>query len=157
MKELEEKGIGRPSAYAAIISTIVEHEYVNGSGRFTCATWREGERPARKELKIFSISTGAPRRRTRRNRGAAPLPWKDAVKKIHQATSSGSRRSQEDKSYKIGDHTGEKCEKCGEGELLERISRHGFFLSCSLSGCDYTRDLSGSASINELKTPPPLR
>lgn len=37
IKDLEEKGIGRPSTYAAIISTIVDKEYVakDQSGRFT--------------------------------------------------------------------------------------------------------------------------
>src|SRR6267142_1743852 len=39
--------------------------------------------------------------------------------------------------------TGKKCEKCGQGELLERISRHGFFLGCSrYPDCDFIQDLS---------------
>ena len=46
-------------------------------------------------------------------------------------------------SYKAGIPTGKKCEKCGEGELLERISRHGFFLGCSrYPDCDFIQDLA---------------
>ncbi len=46
-------------------------------------------------------------------------------------------------SYKAGIPTGKKCEKCGQGELLERISRHGFFLGCSrYPDCDFIQDLS---------------
>ena len=46
-------------------------------------------------------------------------------------------------SYKAGIPTGKKCEKCGQGELLERISRHGFFLGCSrYPDCDFIEDLS---------------
>jgi DNA topoisomerase I len=46
-------------------------------------------------------------------------------------------------SYKAGIPTGKKCEKCGEGELLERISRHGFFLGCSrYPDCDFIQDMA---------------
>ncbi|HJY87695.1 MAG TPA: topoisomerase DNA-binding C4 zinc finger domain-containing protein, partial [Candidatus Acidoferrales bacterium] len=44
-------------------------------------------------------------------------------------------------------------EKCGQGELLERISRHGFFLGCSrYPECDYTRDLSPEAGGEEVES-----
>ena len=55
-------------------------------------------------------------------------------------------------SYKAGIPTGKKCEKCGQGELLERISRHGFFLGCSrYPECDFIQDLAehGSADVEE--------
>jgi len=46
-------------------------------------------------------------------------------------------------SYKAGIPTGKKCEKCGEGELLERISRHGFFLgSAVIPDANLLRNLS---------------
>ncbi len=52
VKELEEKGIGRPSTYAAIISTIVEREYVTkDQGRFTPT--RLGEKVAELLVKAF--------------------------------------------------------------------------------------------------------
>jgi DNA topoisomerase-1 len=50
-------------------------------------------------------------------------------------------------SYKAGIPTDQKCEKCGKGILLERISRHGFFLGCSrYPECDFIRDLSDTGT-----------
>ena len=78
VKELEEKGIGRPSTYASIISTIVEREYVRkDQGRFTPTML--GERVndfAGEELRrrVRRDIYGAPRRRARRDRrGQAAL------------------------------------------------------------------------------------
>ncbi len=58
-------------------------------------------------------------------------------------------------SYKAGIPTGSKCEKCGQGELLERISRQGFFLGCSrYPECDFIEDLSPDpAGEGEKETP----
>jgi DNA topoisomerase-1 len=72
------------------------------------------------------------------------LPWKQSVQEFYTRFEEDLEQAKgEMESYKAGIPTGQKCEKCGEGELLERISRHGFFLGCSrYPDCDFTRDLS---------------
>ena len=72
------------------------------------------------------------------------LPWKESVKEFWgRFVKDLGKAGKTLESYKIGVPTGEKCEKCGQGELLERISRHGFFLGCNrYPECDFTRDLA---------------
>jgi DNA topoisomerase-1 len=72
------------------------------------------------------------------------MPWKKAVKEFYGRFAQDLEQAKgEMESYKAGIPTGQKCEKCGQGELLERISRHGFFLGCSrYPDCDFIRDLS---------------
>jgi DNA topoisomerase I len=147
VKELEEKGIGRPSTYAAIISTIVDREYVNkDQGRFTPTLL--GEKVSDLLVKsfedVFDVSFTARMEDELDEIEEGKLPWKTSVKEFWDRFEVDlDKAGDEMVSYKAGIPTGEKCEKCGQGELLERISRHGFFLGCNrYPDCDYTRDLS---------------
>ena len=147
VKELEEKGIGRPSTYASIISTIVEREYVNkDQGRFTPTML--GEKVSELLVKsfedIFDVNFTARLEEELDDIEEGKLPWRKSVKAFWDRFEDDLERADgEMESYKAGIPTGQKCEKCGQGELLERISRHGFFLGCSrYPECDFTRDLS---------------
>jgi DNA topoisomerase-1 len=146
VKELEEKGIGRPSTYASIISTIVEREYVKKEqGRFTPTML--GERVSVLLVKafddIFDVTFTARLEEELDEIEEGKLPWRDAVREFWEKfVIDLARAGDQMVSYKAGIPTGKKCEKCGEGELLERISRHGFFLGCSrYPECDFIQDL----------------
>jgi DNA topoisomerase-1 len=147
VKELEEDGIGRPSTYASIISTIVEREYVKkDQGRFTPTML--GERVSvllvRSFEDVFDVTFTARLEEELDEIEEGKLHWREAVKEFWEKFIVDlDRASDEMLSYKAGIATGKKCEKCGQGELLERISRHGFFLGCSrYPDCDFIQDLS---------------
>src|SRR5882672_8716025 len=147
VKDLEEKGIGRPSTYAAIISTIVEREYVKkDQGRFTPTML--GERVSVLLVKsfedVFDVTFTARLEEELDEIEEGKLPWREAVKEFWEKFIVDlDKAGDEMLSYKAGIATGKKCEKCGQGELLERISRHGFFLGCSrYPDCDFIQDLS---------------
>ncbi|HXM94697.1 MAG TPA: type I DNA topoisomerase [Candidatus Dormibacteraeota bacterium] len=147
VKELEEKGIGRPSTYASIISTLVEREYVKkDQGRFNPTML--GERVSVLLIKsfedIFDVTFTARLEEELDEIEEGKLPWRVAVKEFwDKFVVDLDKAGDEMLSYKAGIPTGKKCEKCGEGELLERISRHGFFLGCSrYPDCDFIQDLS---------------
>jgi DNA topoisomerase-1 len=150
VKELEEDGIGRPSTYAAIISTLLEREYVTKhQGRFSPTML--GERVSKLLVKsfedIFDLRFTARMEDELDEIEEGKLPWREAVKEFWEKFVIDLEKADEEMlSYKAGIPTGRKCEKCGQGELLERISRHGFFLGCSrYPDCDFTQDLSPGA------------
>ena len=147
VKELEERGIGRPSTYASIIGTILEREYVTkNQGRFSPTML--GERVSELLVKafedIFDVSFTARLEDELDEIEDGKLHWREAVKEFWEKfVVDLDKAGDEMSSYKAGIPTGKKCTKCGEGELLERISRHGFFLGCSrYPDCDFIEDLS---------------
>jgi DNA topoisomerase I len=147
VKDLEEKGIGRPSTYASIISTIVEREYVRkDQGRFTPTML--GERVSVLLVKsfddIFDVTFTARLEEELDEIEEGKLPWRDAVREFWEKfVVDLDKAGDEMISYKAGIPTGKRCEKCGQGELLERISSFGFFLGCSrYPECDFIEDMA---------------
>jgi DNA topoisomerase-1 len=147
VKVLEEKGIGRPSTYASIISTIIEREYVTKEqGRFSPTML--GEKVSALLVKsfedVFDVTFTARLEEELDEIEEGKLPWREAVKEFWDKFIVDLDRADDEMlSYKKGIPTGDKCPKCGQGDLLERISRHGFFLGCSrYPDCDFIQDLS---------------
>src|SRR6266446_1221968 len=85
VKELEEDGIGRPSTYASIISTIVEREYVKkDQGRFTPTML--GERVCVLLIKsfedVFDVKFTARLEEELDEIEEGKLPWRESVKEF---------------------------------------------------------------------------
>ena len=157
VKELEEKGIGRPSTYATIISTIVEREYVTkDQGSFTPALLGEkvSDLLVKSFADIFDVGFTARMEEELDEIEEGKLDWRRAVSDFYRPFVMDLEKAEgEMASYKAGIPTGRKCEKCGQGELLERISRHGFFLGCSrYPDCDFTQDLSAADGSEEIES-----
>ncbi|MGH9816459.1 MAG: type I DNA topoisomerase, partial [Candidatus Acidiferrales bacterium] len=157
VRDLEEKGIGRPSTYAAIISTIVEREYVTkDQGRFTPTLL--GEKVTALLVKsfedIFDVTFTARMEEELDEIEEGKLPWKRSVHEFYDRFEKDLDKAKDEmESYKAGIPTDITCEKCGKGKLLERISRHGFFLGCErYPDCDFIRDLTSDLAGEEVES-----
>ncbi|MBQ4600102.1 MAG: type I DNA topoisomerase [Oscillospiraceae bacterium] len=136
VKAMEEKGVGRPSTYAATISTIQDREYVTKQDkrllptalgevvtglmtqRFTDVI--DVEFTADMETKLDDVEEGKRR-------------WKDVLADFYQ----GFRQEMEDAEaalegvrLKVPDEvTEEICEVCGKN-MIVKVGRFGKFLAC---------------------------
>jgi DNA topoisomerase-1 len=154
VKELEEKGIGRPSTYATIISTIVEREYVSkDQGRFmpTLLGERVSDLLVRGFPDIFDVGFTARLEEELDEIEEGKLEWKKVVRDFYDPFVTDLEKAGDElESYKAGIRTDLDCPKCGKGKLLERISRHGFFYGCErYPDCDYTQDIAPEAGSGE--------
>lgn len=144
IKELEKRGIGRPSTYAPILSTIQDRYYVEKEEQKLKPT-AIGETVTGFLLKYFDsimdydftakmeddldqIALG--KLKSQKLLESFYLPFD---KKLIEVTEKAER-------VKIAtESTGEKCPDCGEGEVVIRLGRFGKFLSCSrFPECKYT-------------------
>ena len=152
VKEMEERGIGRPSTYAPTIEVIQERAYVRQEDRRLYPTelgktvdglLREHfaeivdvDFTADLERRLDAIEVG--KRKFETTVREWYTPFSRTVEKAHT----------EMQRVKVpAKSTGEACPQCGTGELVVREGRFGPFVGCSrYPECDYIKDKKQSSA-----------
>ena len=160
IKELEDKGIGRPSTYASIMGTILNKEYVvEGEQRRLRPTdlgmlitdllvesfpdILNAEFTAGMEAVLDQIEEGEE-------------DWRRAIERFYTPFALDLARA--DKEMRDVKGTGEptdiSCEECEDGKMTIRWGRNGEFLACSnypecKSTRNFTRDDKGEIVMQE--------
>jgi DNA topoisomerase-1 len=150
VKELEEKGIGRPSTYAQILSTIQKRGYVQRD-RGTLSPTELGETVTDLLVKAFpdilEVAFTAQMEESLDEIEEGDRKWVETVREFYGPFAKDLKQAGlEMEDLKKGKPTDETCPQCGEGKLLERWGRFGRFLACErYPDCKYTRNPGDSA------------
>jgi DNA topoisomerase I len=150
VKELEERGIGRPSTYSAILSTIQERQYVQKlGGKFVpteiglvvtdllVENFRDifdVQYTARLEEELDEIEEGKE-------------GWTDALAGFYKKFEKDLRYAHKhmENIKRMEKPTDEKCERCGS-PLVIKWGKHGSFYACSSydkedpNSCTFTKE-----------------
>jgi DNA topoisomerase I len=150
VKELEERGIGRPSTYAAILGTIQERQYVQKTGGKFVPTEIgmvvtdllvenfkdifDPQYTARLEEELDEIEEGQEK-------------WTDALRDFYKKFQKDLKYAEKhmENIKRMEKPTEEKCERCG-APLVIKWGRHGSFYACSTydkddpNTCTFTKE-----------------
>jgi DNA topoisomerase-1 len=145
IKELEKRGIGRPSTYAAIISTIQDRGYVIKEEKSFHPT-AIGEAVVDFLVtnfdKIFAYEFTAKMETDLDLIAEGKKEWVPTVREFWEPLSEQIKKVDESGvRVKVAvETTGEKCPLCSEGDVVIRTGKFGKFLSCSTyPDCKYTK------------------
>ncbi len=136
IKALEENGIGRPSTYATIITTVVGREYVTRDGKSLVPT-ELGELVNKllKERfsKIVNLKFTAGMERNLDNIADGSKEWIDTLGEFYgdfEKNLADVKKAMEGIDMKIPDEeTDIVCEKCGR-KMVIKTGRYGKFIAC---------------------------
>ena len=150
VKELEERGIGRPSTYSAILSTIQERQYVQKlGGKFTpteiglvvtdllVENFRD----------IFDVAYTAHLEEELDDIEEGKEKWTDTLAEFYKKFQKDLKYAEKhmENIKRMEKPTDEKCEKCG-APLVIKWGRHGSFYACSTydkedpNTCTFTKE-----------------
>ena len=144
IKTLEEKGIGRPSTYASIISTITDRGYVERIERKFIPT-AVGLAVNDFLVKNFSTIDDIPFTASMEDEldsiANGEKNWKSMMKDFYTPFEKTIADVEDAERVKIPvEDTGEECPECHEGQIVVRTGRFGKFFSCSrFPDCRFTK------------------
>jgi DNA topoisomerase-1 len=147
VKKLESDGVGRPSTYASILSTIQEREYVK----------KEGGRFFPSELgmvvtdlllesfdDIFDVKYTARMEQELDEIEDGKLDWREAMADFYGKFEKDLKHAEKHMTdiKRMEKPIDETCPKCGKG-LVIKWGKHGSFIACTgYPECTYTRELT---------------
>jgi DNA topoisomerase-1 len=147
VKTLEEQGIGRPSTYAQILSTIQERGYVRrekGTLFPTELGMQVNDLLVPHFPEVMDVEFTAQLEESLDKIEEGDADWVDTVGAFYKQFSRDLKSAGKTmENIKAGLETGEACPECGK-PLLKKFGRFGSFLACSAyPECKYTKDLGG--------------
>ena len=153
VKELEEKGIGRPSTYASILSVIQDKHYVNKELKRYFPT-RLGEIVNDLLVEnfpdILDVKFTAQMEEELDDVEEGKLKWVDALRDFYKPFSKTLKKAEKEMTNLKAQATPTDvtCEKCGK-PMVVKWGRHGEFLACSAyPDCKSTREFVRDDSDN---------
>lgn len=158
VKALEEKGIGRPSTYAAIMTTIQDREYVEKiDGRFhpTPLGMTVNDLLIESFDDIFNATYTARMEEELDEIEDGKLDWRAALHEFYGKFSRDLAEATESikNKKKMEIPTDEVCEKCGSGMVI-KFGRFGQFLACAnYPECKNTREVGSKKNNGDAETP----
>jgi DNA topoisomerase-1 len=160
VKALEEKGIGRPSTYATILSIIQNREYVEKlQGRFYPSELGMvvSDLLVKNFSDIFEVAYTARMEEELDEVEEGKLTWTEALNEFYKKFKKDLRIAEREMDDIKGEGipTEVKCEKCGKPMVI-RLGRNGQFLSCTgYPECDGTSDLPPELAAKYSSAGPP--
>ena len=148
IRALEENGIGRPSTYAPIITTIVDRGYVEREQKKlkpTVLGRTINELMLAEFAPIVDVAFSADMEKNLDKVESGKADWHDIIDQFYKPFAASLEKAEKDmegKKIKVPDEeTDEICEKCGR-KMVIKTGRYGKFLACpGFPECTNTRRL----------------
>jgi DNA topoisomerase I len=147
VKKLESDGVGRPSTYASILSTILEREYVQkDGGRFQPTELGMVVTDLLLESfdDIFDVKYTARMEQELDEIEEGKIDWRASMAEFYEKFDHDLKHAEEHMTdiKRMEKPIDEACPKCSKG-LVIKWGKHGSFIACTgYPDCTYTRELT---------------